>query len=70
MVMSKMVGARVRRKEDPRLITGTSTYVDDVRLPGTLHVAFVRSQYPHARLTSVDTHRGAQRARGRGHPHG
>ena len=54
MVMSKMVGARVRRKEDPRLITGTSTYVDDVRLPGILHAAFVRSQYPHGKITSID----------------
>jgi len=43
MVMSKMVGARVRRKEDPRLITGSSTYVDDVKLPGIMHAAFVRS---------------------------
>ena len=55
MVMSKMVGARVRRKEDPRLITGTSTYVDDIQLPGTLHAAFVRSPYPHGILKGVDT---------------
>ncbi len=54
MVMSKMVGARVRRKEDPRLITGASTYVDDVKLPGILHAAFVRSQYPHGVLNGVD----------------
>jgi carbon-monoxide dehydrogenase large subunit len=49
-----MVGARVRRKEDPRLITGTSTYVDDVQLPGILHAAFVRSPYPHGILNGVD----------------
>lgn len=55
MVMSKMVGARVRRKEDPRLITGSSTYVDDVQLPGILHAAFVRSPYPHGILNGVDT---------------
>ncbi|MBA2469398.1 MAG: xanthine dehydrogenase family protein molybdopterin-binding subunit [Chloroflexia bacterium] len=54
MVMSKMVGARVRRKEDPRLITGSSTYVDDVKLPGILHAAFVRSPYPHGVLNGVD----------------
>ena len=54
MVISKMVGARVRRKEDPRLITGTSTYVDDVQLPGILHAAFVRSEYAHGILNSVD----------------
>lgn len=54
MVMSKMVGATVRRKEDPRLITGSSTYVDDVKLPGILHAAFVRSPYPHGVLKGVD----------------
>jgi aerobic carbon-monoxide dehydrogenase large subunit len=55
MVMSKMVGARVRRKEDPRLITGSATYVDDVRLPGMLHTAIVRSMYPHGEITGYDT---------------
>ncbi|CAN5773172.1 molybdopterin-dependent oxidoreductase [soil metagenome] len=54
MAIGKMVGARVRRKEDPRLITGTSTYVDDVRLPNILHAAFVRSQFPHGVLHGVD----------------
>ena len=39
MVLSKYVGAVVKRKEDPRLITGSSTYVDDIRIPGTLHVS-------------------------------
>jgi aerobic carbon-monoxide dehydrogenase large subunit len=55
MVMSKMVGARVRRKEDPRLITGSSTYVDDVQLPGTLHAVIVRSSYPHGIIQGYDT---------------
>jgi carbon-monoxide dehydrogenase large subunit len=55
MVMSKMVGARVRRKEDPRLITGSSTYVDDLRIPGMLHVVVVRSSYAHGLITSIDT---------------
>ncbi len=54
MVLRRYVGAEVRRKEDPRLITGTSMYVDDLRLPGMLHVALVRSAYPHARITSID----------------
>ena len=54
MVLSRYVGAEVRRKEDPRLITGSSLYVDDVRLPGLLHLALVRSQYPHAKITRVD----------------
>src|SRR2546423_6629389 len=51
----KYVGRRVKRTEDPRLIKGLAHYVDDVGLPGTLHVAFVRSMYAHARITHVDT---------------
>ena len=54
MVLSRYVGAVVKRKEDPRLITGSSTYVDDIKIPGTLHVAFVRSQYPHALINGID----------------
>jgi len=54
MVMSKMVGARVRRKEDPRLITGSSTYVDDVQIPGMLHAAIFRSPYAHGKIKGVD----------------
>src|ERR1043165_10137741 len=53
--MSKYVGKRIKRTEDPRLIKGLAHYVDDIGLPGTLHVAFVRSMYAHARLNSIDT---------------
>ena len=53
--MPTMVGARVVRKEDPNLITGRGTYVDDVQLPGTVHLAFVLSSQAHAEITSVDT---------------
>src|SRR6478735_12097063 len=53
--MPTMVGARVVRKEDPNLITGRGTYVDDVQLPGTVHLAFVLSAQAHAEITSVDT---------------
>jgi carbon-monoxide dehydrogenase large subunit len=49
------VGRSLRRKEDPRLITGRSRYVDDISLPGTLYVAFVRSPEAHARIGSIDT---------------
>ncbi|HYH86816.1 MAG TPA: xanthine dehydrogenase family protein molybdopterin-binding subunit, partial [Pyrinomonadaceae bacterium] len=52
---TKYVGQRVKRTEDPRLIKGLAHYVDDIRLPDTLHVAFVRSIYAHARLGGVDT---------------
>src|SRR5215470_10164951 len=49
------VGKRVKRTEDPRLIRGLAHYVDDIALPNTLHVAFVRSIYAHAKITSIDT---------------
>src|SRR6202790_4471400 len=42
------------RKEDERLITGQTNWTDNIRLPGMLHVAFLRSPYAHARITSVD----------------
>src|SRR2546423_10330869 len=51
---NKYVGQRVKRTEDPRLIKGLAHYVDDIRLPDTLHVAFVRSIYAHAKLSNVD----------------
>ncbi len=60
MVMSKMVGAVVKRKEDPRLITGSSTYVDDIQLPGMLHCIIVRSPYAHAILNGVDVEAAKQ----------
>ncbi|HUK89993.1 MAG TPA: xanthine dehydrogenase family protein molybdopterin-binding subunit [Blastocatellia bacterium] len=52
---NKYVGKRIKRTEDPRLIQGLGHYVDDIRLPDTLHVAFVRSIYAHARINGVDT---------------
>jgi len=54
IVAPKFVGERVRRREDPRLITGQATYVDDVRLPGMVHLAILRSPYAHARIKSID----------------
>src|SRR6185369_4098126 len=52
---NKYVGQSVKRTEDPRLIKGLAHYVDDIKLPDTLYVAFVRSVYAHARIKSVDT---------------
>jgi carbon-monoxide dehydrogenase large subunit len=51
---STYIGARVKRKEDPRLITGSSTYVDDLKPAGLLHIAIVRSPYAHAAIRNVD----------------
>ena len=50
----RYVGQAMKRKEDPRLVSGTSTYVDDVVLPGMLHMAVTRSIHAHARIKRVD----------------
>ena len=50
---AKWFGAAVKRKEDPALLAGRGRFVDDVRLPGTLHAAFVRSPHPHAKIRAV-----------------
>src|SRR6478672_4259130 len=54
-VLPKLVGQRVKRREDPRLIQGRGTYVDDVKIAGMLYVAFKRSDIAHGRITSIDT---------------
>ncbi len=59
---TQFFGERIKRNEDPRLLTGRALYVDDVHLPGMLHVAFVRSQYAHARIRSIDTSSARDRA--------
>jgi aerobic carbon-monoxide dehydrogenase large subunit len=56
-------GVAVRRREDPRLLTGRGRYVGDVVLPGLLQVAFVRSPHAHASVRAIDT-RAAARASG------
>jgi carbon-monoxide dehydrogenase large subunit len=52
---TKWVGQALRRKEDPRMITGRGRYVDDVVMPGMLYMAIVRSTEAHARIVSIDT---------------
>ncbi len=52
---AKLFGARVKRLEDPALLTGQGRFIDDIHLPGTLHAAFVRSPHPHARIRGIDT---------------
>ena len=48
------LGKARRRKEDARLVTGQTNWTDNITLPGMLHMAFVRSPYAHAKITSVD----------------
>ncbi|HET6982725.1 MAG TPA: molybdopterin cofactor-binding domain-containing protein [Myxococcaceae bacterium] len=52
--VERLVGKAVRRREDPRFITGRGTYTDDVKLPGTHHAVFVRSPLAHARIVNID----------------
>src|SRR4249920_3120955 len=54
-VLPKLVGQRTKRREDPRLIRGRGTYVDDVALVGMQHMAFKRSDVAHGRIRSIDT---------------
>src|SRR5688572_3923355 len=59
--MTRLVGQRVLRNEDARLLTGRAMFVDDVQLPGMLHAAFLRSDHAHARLRNVDASRALRR---------
>ena len=53
-VLPKLVGTRVKRREDPRLIQGKATYVDDIKLPGMHHMAFKRSDVAHGIIRNID----------------
>ena len=57
MALTRLVGASVKRREDPRLIRGEGMYTDDFKLPGMLHMAILRSPYAHARITRLDVSR-------------
>jgi len=48
------VGKDMKRREDPSLLMGTVTYTNDIRLPGMLHAAVLRSPYAHARILKID----------------
>ncbi|MBI5840849.1 MAG: xanthine dehydrogenase family protein molybdopterin-binding subunit [Chloroflexi bacterium] len=58
---TRYFGERIKRNEDPRLLTGQGLYVDDVDLPNMLHAAFVRSPYAHAKINSIDVSQALQR---------
>src|SRR5712691_4342425 len=53
----RWLGKSVKRKEDGRFVVGKGNYVDDIVLPGMLHMAILRSPYAHARINSIDTSR-------------
>ena len=52
---SRIFGSGIRRREDPRLITGSATYTHDITLPGMVHAAMLRSSHAHARINRIDT---------------
>ena len=58
---ARFFGAPVKRNEDRKLLTGQALFIDDVELPGMLHVAFLRSQVAHARIGQIDTSVALQR---------
>ncbi|MCB0124259.1 MAG: hypothetical protein KDE58_18515, partial [Caldilineaceae bacterium] len=51
---TRYFGQPIKRNEDPRLLTGQALFTDDVHMPGMLHVAFVRSDYAHGIIRSID----------------
>ncbi|HLX59308.1 MAG TPA: xanthine dehydrogenase family protein molybdopterin-binding subunit [Ktedonobacteraceae bacterium] len=55
MGIAAMLGTPIKRREDPRLITGQATYVDDIKMSGMLYMSVVRSPYAHARINSINT---------------
>ena len=55
MSVTRMFGASVKRREDPRLVTGEGQFTDDFKLTGMLQMSILRSPYAHARITSIDT---------------
>jgi carbon-monoxide dehydrogenase large subunit len=54
VVTTPAIGQSVRRKEDARLLTGSTNWTDNIQLPGALHMVFVRSPHAHAKITRVD----------------
>ena len=55
LVEATVIGQRLLRKEDPALLTGEGVFTNDMKVPGALHLAVVRSPYAHARIVSIDT---------------
>jgi carbon-monoxide dehydrogenase large subunit len=55
MATARLLGASIKRREDPRFITGKGNYTDDLKLPGMTYAAFVRSPHSHAGIRKIDT---------------
>src|ERR1700681_3976871 len=59
---TRTFGEPVKRNEDRRLLTGQALFIDDIELPGMLHVAFLRSQVAHAKIVSIDVSSALKRS--------
>jgi carbon-monoxide dehydrogenase large subunit len=55
MATARLLGASIKRREDPRFITGKGNFTDDLKLPGMTYAAFVRSPHAHAKVAGIDT---------------
>src|SRR5260221_5135194 len=62
MAVTRIFGSSIKRREDPRMITGRGMYKDAVKLPGMAYMPILRSPYAHARITRIDTSRARQHA--------
>src|ERR671939_305473 len=60
MAVSHLIGASIKRREDPELVTGTGNYIDDQLRTGLVHMYVVRSTQPHARIAGIDTVRAKE----------
>src|ERR1700704_2638459 len=60
MAISQMVGASIKRREDPRLVTGTGSYVDDIAQTAVVHMHVIRSNEAHARILGIETGRAKE----------
>ncbi|OFX27594.1 MAG: carbon monoxide dehydrogenase [Armatimonadetes bacterium RBG_16_67_12] len=60
MAVTPLFGSRIKRREDPRLITGEAKFLDDIQLPGMLCAVVLRSPHAHARIKSIDARKAAK----------
>jgi len=60
VAVTKLFGSRIKRREDPRLITGKGRFTDNIKLPGLTYAAFIRSPHPRAKIIAI--HSGAAKA--------
>ncbi|TMD55562.1 MAG: xanthine dehydrogenase family protein molybdopterin-binding subunit [Chloroflexi bacterium] len=54
MAVTQLIGAKIHRREDPRLVSGHGRYIDDLNRPGQVYATFVRSPYAHAKIQKID----------------